>query len=178
MKLDAYLRALRDALDPAPHHESRHARLTGGERPPLVASGDEHLRAARELQCSRPMRSLVCCLALAACYAETNQAPLDAPAAATGIPDVRCSAAPSLPGRELRHTKNELVVDMGEPRHRGVDLIATDTDDSQTIRGTLSYSGVDKALEDEDAELFACTGTGWQSLGTARTDDEGDSSSR
>jgi len=119
------------------------------------------------------MRSIVCCLALAACYAETNQAPLDAPAAATGIPDVRCSDAPSLPGRELRHAKNEVVVDMGEPRHRGVDLIATDTDDTQTIRGTLSYSGVDKALEDEDAELFACTGTGWQSLGTARTDDDG-----
>lgn len=118
------------------------------------------------------MRALVC-LFLAACYTETNQAPPAAPAAATSVPDVRCSQAPSLPGRELRHTKNELIVEMGEPRHRGVDLIASDTDDAQTIRGTLSYSGVDKALEDEDAELFACTGTGWRSLGTARTDDDG-----
>jgi hypothetical protein len=119
------------------------------------------------------MRAALACLALAACYAETNQAPPDAPAAATTVPDVRCSEAPSLPGRELRHTKNELIVDMGEPRHRGVDVIAADTDDTQTVRGTLSYSGVDKALEDEDAELFACTGAGWKSLGTARTDDEG-----
>ncbi|MEO6774026.1 MAG: hypothetical protein ABI467_13590 [Kofleriaceae bacterium] len=113
------------------------------------------------------------CFALAACYAETSQLPPDASAAAAGIPDVRCAAAPSLPQHELHHTKNEIIVELGEPRHRGTDLIASDADVVQTIRGTLSYSGIDKALEGEDAELFACTGAGWRSLGTARTDDDG-----
>ena len=45
----------------------------------------------------------------------------DAPAAAAGIADIRCTDAPSLPGRELRHTKNELIVEHGRaapPRHR------------------------------------------------------------
>jgi hypothetical protein len=72
------------------------------------------------------MRSLVC-LALAACSAETSQLAPNAPAAASGIADIRCATAPSLPARELRHAKNELVVELGEPRHRGIDLIAADS---------------------------------------------------
>jgi len=118
------------------------------------------------------MRTLLC-LALAACSAETAQLAPDAPAAAMGIADIRCTDAPSLPGREMRHTKNDLVSEMGEPRHRGIDLIAATSDATQTITGAFAYSDADKALEDEDAELFACTGAGWRSLGTARTDGDG-----
>jgi hypothetical protein len=124
------------------------------------------------VQCSAAMRLLVCLL-FAACSAETMQLAPDAPAAAADIPDIRCTTAPSLPGRELRHAKNEVVVEMGEPRHRGIDLIAAESDATQTFAGALAYSDLDKALEDEDAELFACTGDGWQTLGTARTDGDG-----
>jgi hypothetical protein len=118
------------------------------------------------------MRSLWL-VAIAACSAETAQLAPDAPAAATGIADIRCSTAPSLPGRDLRHAKNEIVVEMGEPRHRGIDLIAAATDETQTIGGAFAYSDLDKALEDEDIELFACTGPGWRDLGTATTDGDG-----
>src|SRR4051794_3250115 len=109
----------------------------------------------------------------AACSAETAQLAPDAPASAADIPDVRCPDAPSLPGRELRHTKSKLIVEMGEPRHRGIDVIAAQSDETQTLTGALAYSDADKALEDEDVELFACTGPGWRSLGTARTDGDG-----
>ena len=112
-------------------------------------------------------------LALAACSAETAQLAPNAPAAASSVPDIRCSTAPSLPGREMRHAKNDLISKMGEPRHRGVDLIAAESDATQTFAGAFAYSDADKALEDEDAELFACTGDGWRTLGTARTDGDG-----
>lgn len=113
------------------------------------------------------------CLAVAACSAETAQLAPDAPAAATAVPDIRCTDAPSLPGRAMRHVKNDLISEMGEPRHRGVDVIAAESDATQTFSGAFAYSDADKALEDEDAELFACTGAGWRSLGTARTDGDG-----
>lgn len=120
------------------------------------------------------MRTLLAlALALAACSAETAQLSPDAPAAAASVPDIRCSQAPSLPGRAMRHTKNDLISELGEPRHRGVDMIAAESDPTQTFAGAFAYSDADKALEDEDAELFACTGEGWRTLGTARTDDDG-----
>ena len=72
----------------------------------------------------------------------------------------RC-AVPARP-RASPH-QEQAVVDMGEPRHRGVDLIATDTDDDADDRRHARRTRArDKALEDEDVELFACTGTGWQ----------------
>ncbi len=118
------------------------------------------------------MRSLLL-VAVAACSAETAQVAPDAPAAASSVPDIRCSEAPSLPGRAMRHTKNDVISEMGEPRHRGIDMIAAESDTTQTFAGAFAYSDADKALEDEDAELFACTGEGWRTLGTARTDGDG-----
>ena len=120
------------------------------------------------------MRSLVCVL-LAACSASTSQlAPDSASAAADpAIPDVRCAGAPAVPATDLRHSSSELVVDMGEPRHRGIDLIAAESDRTQVLSGALAYSDLDKALEDEDVRVFACDGGQWTDLGTTRTDGDG-----
>jgi hypothetical protein len=117
------------------------------------------------------MRALL--VLLAACSAGTSQLAPDAPAGPTGIPDIRCAIAPDAPAIEPRHETSEWIARAGEPRHRGIDLIAAESDPVQVIGGALAYSQVDKAIEDEDVRVFACTGDAWRSLGTARTDDEG-----
>jgi hypothetical protein len=118
------------------------------------------------------MRALLA-FALAACSAGTSQLAPDAPAGPSGIPDIRCATAPDAPAIEPRHETSEWIAEVGEPRHRGIDLIAAESDPVQVIGGALAYSQMDKAIEDEDVRLFACTGDAWRSLGTARTDDEG-----
>lgn len=126
----------------------------------------------RAVQPRAAMRTLVC-LALVACSAGTSQLAPDAPAAAAGVPDIRCVEAPGAPATEMRHEKNELIAEMGEPRHRGVDLIAAESDPVQELAGALAYGQIDKALEDEDVRLFACDDGDWRALGTARTDEDG-----
>lgn len=120
------------------------------------------------------MRSLLLA-GLAACSASTSQLAPDAASAATdpAIPDVRCSNAPAVPASDFRHASSELVADMGEPRHRGVDLIAAESDPTQALAGALAYSDLDKALEDEDVRIFACEAGQWRDLGTTRTNGDG-----
>lgn len=91
-----------------------------------------------------------------------------------GVPDVRCDAAPDAgPPAGFRHTTSELISALGGAQHRGFDLVASDAVASQQLEGWISYTLVDKALEDEDVDLFACEGAAWRRVGTARTDDEG-----
>jgi len=91
-----------------------------------------------------------------------------------GVPDVRCAGAPDAgPPGELRHTRSELVTALGSPRHRGLDLIATPDVARQVLGGAISYSSTDKALEDEDVEIFGCLDGAWAELGSARTNGEG-----
>ena len=120
------------------------------------------------------MRSLLLAC-LAACSASTSQLAPDAASAAAdpAIPDVRCGDAPAVPATDFRHSTSELVADMGEPRHRGVDLIAGESDPTQVLAGALAYSDLDKALEDEDVRIFACEAGQWRDLGTTRTNSDG-----
>ena len=92
------------------------------------------------------MRALLIA-ALAACSAGTSQLAPDAPAGASGIPDIRCATAPDAPAIEPRHETNDMIAEVGEPRHRGIDLIAAESDPVQVIGGALAYSDVDKAIE-------------------------------
>jgi len=88
--------------------------------------------------------------------------------------DVRCAGAPDAGAtRSWRHLSSNLVNEAGAPHHRGVDLIAADTDATQTIAGKIAYGAVDADLEDEDVDLFACVDGAWQSIGSARTDSDG-----
>jgi hypothetical protein len=94
--------------------------------------------------------------------------------AAGQIPDVRCAGQPDAgPARSFRHFAGSTISFLGSPRHRGFDLVANAIADQQTLAGAISYTIADKALEDEDVELFACRAGAWKRLGRARTDDEG-----
>lgn len=84
-----------------------------------------------------------------------------------------CEAAPAGTRTGFRHRRSKWLSRAGSPRHRGIDLIAVEGDESQTLGGKLTYTKSDKDLEDEDVEIFACLGDGWRSLGTARSDDDG-----
>ncbi len=90
------------------------------------------------------------------------------------MPDVRCADSPDAgkPG-SFRHFTSRLVAGLGDPKHRGFDLVASASSATQTLEGWISYTVVDKALEDEDVDLFACRAGAWRKVGTARTDDEG-----
>ncbi len=92
------------------------------------------------------------------------------------VPDVRCDGMPNAGqawGFRHRFTSNAIRA-LGGVRHRGIDLVATTSWTTQVVEGELAYGGLlDKALEDEDVDLFACRAGRWQRIGRARTDDEG-----
>jgi hypothetical protein len=129
------------------------------------------------------MRSLVGCFILVtACtsssgpvtYDPDEVGPDDKADAPVRIVDTKCQGMPDAGAKKpLRHTSSKLVIQLGSPHHRGIDLIATDTDDVQVIRGEVSYGPFDKALEDENVDVYACLRRAWVHLGTARTDGEG-----
>lgn len=90
-----------------------------------------------------------------------------------GVPDVRCAAAPATGAATgFRHTGSSLIAN-GDAYHRGIDLITTTDAPTHTLTGKLTYTDLDKDLEDEDVELFACIESQWQLLGEARSDDDG-----
>jgi len=84
-----------------------------------------------------------------------------------------CTASPSAARTRFRHTRSRIVAKIGSPRHRGVDLIAVEGDENQTLGGKLAYTKTDKDLEDEDVVVFACIAKRWRSVGATRTDDDG-----
>jgi hypothetical protein len=92
---------------------------------------------------------------------------------ASGVPDVRCAGTPTTgPARGFKRWRHSLVTQFALADHRGIDLIATTTSE-QVLRGKLGYGTLDKALDAEDVELFACLAGTWQRLGTAQTDRSG-----
>jgi hypothetical protein len=94
--------------------------------------------------------------------------------AATLVPDVRCAGAPAAgKAGSFHHFSSSLISLLGDPRHRGFDLVTSAASTTQTLEGWISYTIADKALEDEDVNVFACRAGQWRSVGTARTDGEG-----
>lgn len=91
------------------------------------------------------------------------------------LPDGMCTGKPmGLMKQAWRHSiASPTTLLAGSPNHRGVDLIAGENAAEQLLRGEISYGTIDKALEDEDVELWACRAGDWKLLGVATTDDEG-----
>ncbi|TMQ23998.1 MAG: hypothetical protein E6J90_09370 [Deltaproteobacteria bacterium] len=90
------------------------------------------------------------------------------------VPDVRCKDDPAAgDAGDFRHFKNVLISLLGDAKHRGFDLVTSADSATQALEGWISYTVVDKALEDEDVDVFACRAGQWSRVGTARTDDEG-----
>jgi hypothetical protein len=89
--------------------------------------------------------------------------------AATGCQIVPVAHAPA----KFRHRGNRAAHRLGEPRHRGLDLVTSESAPSQRIEGDIGYMAVTKELEDEDVEMFACVQDHWRSLGLVRSDRDG-----
>src|SRR3954470_22503692 len=123
-----------------------------------------------------PLCFLVSCVAQAGpVEVDPEEGGFDAGTLNTGaVPDVRCAGTPAAgrPG-SFRHVTSRLIAGLGDPKHRGFDLVASADGATQTLEGWISYTLVDKALEDEDVDVFACRTGAWRKVGTARTDDEG-----
>src|SRR5688572_12400818 len=86
----------------------------------------------------------------------------------------RCTDAPAAGSTESwRHYSSRFVVELGSPHHRGIDLIATTDDATQTLGGRVTYGPSDKDLQDENVDVFACMSGAWQKLARVTTDDEG-----
>jgi phosphatidate phosphatase PAH1 len=91
----------------------------------------------------------------------------------SAIPIVRCDGVPDTPAAiGFQHLESQAIAALS-PMHRGIDLVTSVQAASQAIRGEISYGTVDKALEDENVDLFACVDGGWLALGPAVTDSEG-----
>jgi hypothetical protein len=103
------------------------------------------------------------------------RSPATGPGAAPGpVPDLQCTGTPPTGAAgSFRHLSSRIIAALGDPHHRGFDLVAPASAETQTLEGWISYTAASKALEDEDVELFACRGGAWATLGTTRTDGEG-----
>ena len=93
---------------------------------------------------------------------------LAAPANSSG-----CQSPPAAATSKFRHTRSRILAKLGSPRHRGVDLIAVEGDENQTVSGKLAYTKSDKDLQDEDVQIFACVAKQWRAVGTTRSDSDG-----
>ncbi len=91
------------------------------------------------------------------------------PRASAGISSAACERPPEAADGNFRRTRNRVFASLGQPRHRGIDLIAVEGDANQTLGGKLAYTAADKDLVGEDVELFVCLERAWQSQGTTRT---------
>ena len=122
-------------------------------------------------------------LVLAACAADPKAVSIDPGEGSDGgngspgssaVPVVRCAGAPDAgPATGFDHYTSSITAAVGSQRHRGIDLIATADADPQLITGIAAYGTVDKAIEDELVDVFACREQQWVKLGSVRTDSEG-----
>lgn len=133
---------------------------------------------ARRVQISDLMRRLALVVVLGCAlqggHGRSALADVEAPRVMDASFDIHCGAPPDAgPRRGWRHKRSRLLAAIGDPHHRGVDLIAATTDQAQTFDGKLTYGPSDKDLEDEDVELFACFAGAWKPIGAARTNSDG-----
>lgn len=132
------------------------------------------------------MRSLLLLPLLASCAhnadvgvesagAPAAAAPVAAPAPRVARPTGEgvCERDPQPSVAKYRHKRNRVYRNLGDPRFRGIDLIASEDDEIQTLGGKLAYTAADKDVDDEDVEVFACIGGGWRFVRATRTGEEG-----
>lgn len=92
---------------------------------------------------------------------------------ASALPDVQCAGTPVLPAKQpWRHSRSRLI-SVPASAHRGFDLVASASEAKQVLAGAASYIVGDKALEDEQVDLYACRAGAWQYVTSAMTDKEG-----
>ncbi|HWM86448.1 MAG TPA: hypothetical protein VNO33_11435 [Kofleriaceae bacterium] len=105
--------------------------------------------------------------------------PLPAGAAPDPCPPVADCESASAPNtgstRRFRHRRSAFVSAIGQPNHRGRDLLLR-PGDPQLVIAKFAYGLTDKDLVDEEVDVWLLRGCGgsWQRLGTAITSDDGD----
>lgn len=85
----------------------------------------------------------------------------------TGSPD----AGPATDWNDPIHAEASIALGGWSPNHRGIDLVASVSQDPQTVAGEIRYGT--KALEYENVSLFACEDGDWQPIGNTTTDGKG-----
>ena len=123
------------------------------------------------------MRSLLFLPLLASCALNADlgveSAAAPAPRVARPAGEGVCERVPQATAASYRHSRNRFYRKLGEPRFRGIDLIASEDDEMQMLGGKLAYTAADKDVGDEDVEVFACIGGDWQFVRPARTGADG-----
>ena len=158
-KLDAYLRALRDSLDPdrimnpgtfrslASICQGHAAPARARGRPPETRSRGRGPRRATR----RRMRAIVILLLAVGCTSAASPGPVTTDPGGVrrqgrrrrsrgrrAIPDVQCSGTPDAgPAGSFNHISSRLISDLGSPNHRGIDLVTSASADTQTIEGDI-----------------------------------------
>ncbi len=114
-------------------------------------------------------RVAIVSLALSGCayYADTA---VEATSVVATSREDHCASLPAQQHGRFRHGSTSFAASVGDPRHRGVDLIAVETDQTQVLGGKLAYTAADKDAKDEQVVLYACIDDDWKSLGATRTD--------
>lgn len=112
----------------------------------------------------------------ASCALNADVPPVAPTASAPGMPAGTagpCAAPPRGDTGEYRHRRNRLYKALGEPRFRGIDLVAMEDDATQVLGGKLAYTSADKDVGDEDVYVYACFTEGWRIVDRARTNGDG-----
>jgi hypothetical protein len=84
-----------------------------------------------------------------------------------------CAAPPNVAPGKFRKLRNRMFAGLGDPRHRGIDVIAMESDPAQTVAGKLAYTAADKDLGGELVSVYACIEDEWTLLGEPLTDGNG-----
>jgi hypothetical protein len=123
------------------------------------------------------MRSLLALPLLCSCALNADlgveSSAARAPHAARPAGEGTCERLPYAPPARYRHGGNRFYKKVGEPRFRGIDLIASEDDETQTLGGKLAYTAADKDVGDEDVDVYACLRGDWVFVRTARTGSDG-----
>jgi hypothetical protein len=114
---------------------------------------------------------LLLVLLLASCALNADVSP--APPGAGTARAASCADPPEGPTNAYRHRRNRFYKALGERRFRGIDLIAMEDDEVQTVGGKLAYTSADKDVLDEDVYVYACFPDGWHIVDRARTNRDG-----
>src|ERR1700690_2101611 len=56
------------------------------------------------------------------------------------VPDIQCAGAPDAgPAGDFNHVSSEIISALGDPKHRGFDLVTPASADPQALEGWISY---------------------------------------
>ena len=105
------------------------------------------------------------CLVLSGCALHAEIATDTTVAAPIAGHASHCAAAPDAERGRFRRMRNRWAARLGEPRHRGIDLIALAGDENQTIGGKLAYTHAPYSSDPQSyPSVFAVLNAVWSMI--------------